>query len=153
MTTSVRRLVLSYDLYCPQSEHIFNINLQLLLWMLSMMLRIPAKVLITRGNNTFYYVTLSTGKLRHHISRVMRKPDFCLCENKGADQLCSNCTANQRLCFRYLDGTIPLPLKSEISSFKSVSETVQAYLCQTWSETPKTGHMINDVLFVCLLRG
>ena len=22
------------------------------------------------------------------------------CENKGADQLCSNCTADQRLCFR-----------------------------------------------------
>ena len=22
-----------------------------------------------------------------HMSRVMRKPDFCLCENKGADQL------------------------------------------------------------------
>ena len=26
-------------------------------------------------------------------SRVMRKPEFCLCVNKGgADQLCSNCT-------------------------------------------------------------
>ena len=24
----------------------------------------------------------------------------CICENKGADQLCSNCTADQRLCFR-----------------------------------------------------
>ena len=36
----------------------------------------------------------------------MRKPDFCLCENKGADQLCSNCEADQRLCFRYTDSTI-----------------------------------------------
>ena len=29
------------------------------------------------------------------MSRVMRKPDLCLCENKGADQLRSNsdCTA------------------------------------------------------------
>ena len=35
----------------------------------------------------------------------MRKPDFCLCENKGADQLCSNCEADQRLCFRYTDST------------------------------------------------
>ena len=35
------------------------------------------------------------------MSRIMRKPDFCICENKGADQLCSNCTADhQRLCFR-----------------------------------------------------
>ena len=33
----------------------------------------------------------------------MRNPDFCLCENKGADQLCSNCTTDQRLCFRYSD--------------------------------------------------
>ena len=38
----------------------------------------------------------------------MRKLDFCLCENKGADQLCSNCTADQHLCFRYTDSTIPL---------------------------------------------
>ena len=33
----------------------------------------------------------------------MRKTDIYLCENKGADQLCSNCTADQRLCFRYTD--------------------------------------------------
>ena len=34
------------------------------------------------------------------MSRFMRKPDFCLCENKGADQLSSYCEADQRLCFR-----------------------------------------------------
>ena len=45
----------------------------------------------------------------------MRKPDFCLCENKGTDQLSSNCTADQHLCFRYLDGTIPLLL---VQNFK-----------------------------------
>ena len=33
----------------------------------------------------------------------MRKPAFCICENKDADQLCGNHTADQRLCFRYLD--------------------------------------------------
>ena len=38
----------------------------------------------------------------------MRKSDFCLCENKGADQLCSNCTADQHLCFRYMDSSIIL---------------------------------------------
>ena len=32
----------------------------------------------------------------------MRKPDFCICENKDADQLHSNSTADQRLCFRYI---------------------------------------------------
>ena len=33
----------------------------------------------------------------------MRKPAFCICENKAADQLCGNRTADQRLCFRYKD--------------------------------------------------
>ena len=50
-----------------------------------------------------------------HMSRVVRKLAICICENKGADQLCSNCTADQRLCFRYIDSTIPLLPKSEIS--------------------------------------
>ena len=31
----------------------------------------------------------------------MRKPDFCIGENKGADQLRGNREADQRLCFRY----------------------------------------------------
>ena len=30
------------------------------------------------------------------MSRAVRKPDFCLCKNKGADQLRSNCEADQR---------------------------------------------------------
>ena len=42
------------------------------------------------------------------MSRVVRKPAFCICENKGADQLRSYREADQRLCFRYMDSTIPL---------------------------------------------
>ena len=53
----------------------------------------------------------------YHMSRIVRKPDFCLGENKGADQLRGNREADQRLCFRYTDSTISLLLKSEISSF------------------------------------
>ena len=53
----------------------------------------------------------------YYMSRIVRKRDYCLCENKGADQLRSNCEADQRLCFRYSDSAIPLLLKSEISSF------------------------------------
>ena len=51
--------------------------------------------------------------------RLMGKPTICIGENKGADQLCGTCNreADQRLCFRYSDSTIPLLLKSEISSF------------------------------------
>ena len=51
----------------------------------------------------------------------MRKPTIYICENKGADQLHGNREADQRLCFRYTDSTIPLLLKSEISSFKPAS--------------------------------
>ena len=41
----------------------------------------------------------------------MRKPTFCICENKDADQLRGNREADQRLCFRYTDSTIPLLAK------------------------------------------
>ena len=51
-----------------------------------------------------------------NMSRVMRKPTFCICENKDADQLRGNREADQRLCFRYINSTIPLLSKSEISS-------------------------------------
>ena len=41
-----------------------------------------------------------------HMSRVVRKPDFCICENKDADQLRGDREADQRLCFRYIDSTL-----------------------------------------------
>ena len=69
------------------------------------------------------------------MSRVMRKPTFCICENKDADQLRGNREADQRLCLRYIDGTIPLLFKSEISSRKPSSVAVQPGLCQTRLET------------------
>ena len=34
-----------------------------------------------------------------NMSRIVRKPDFCLGENKGADQLRGNREADQRLFF------------------------------------------------------
>ena len=33
------------------------------------------------------------------MSLVMRKPAFCICENKDADQLRGSREADQRLCF------------------------------------------------------
>ena len=71
----------------------------------------------------------------------MRKPAFCICENKDADQLRGNREADQRLCFRYTDRTIPLLPKTEISSLWPSSVTVQPGLCRTWSEIPKTGFL------------
>ena len=44
----------------------------------------------------------------------MEKPTICIGENKDADQLRGNREADQHLCFRYTDSTIPLLLKSEI---------------------------------------
>ena len=41
----------------------------------------------------------------------MRKPTVCIGENKGADQLCSNCTADQHLCYRPFDSKMPLLFK------------------------------------------
>ena len=51
-----------------------------------------------------------------NMSRIVRKPAFCICKNKDADQLRNNCETDQRLCFRYSDSAIPLLPKSEISS-------------------------------------
>ena len=62
--------------------------------------------------HVYWYMQLISGeRLQDHWS------SGCLCENKGADQLRGNREADQRLCFRYSDSTIPLLLKSEISSF------------------------------------
>ena len=65
----------------------------------------------------------------------MRKPTICICENKDADQLRGNREADQRLCFRFIDSTIPLLSKSEISSLWPSSVAVQPELCQTRLET------------------
>ena len=75
----------------------------------------------------------------------MRKPT-CICETKGADQLCSNCTADQYLCFRYTGSTIPLLLKSEISGFYFASVTVLAGLCQAWSEPQIVGFLMQSLI-------
>ena len=64
----------------------------------------------------------------------MRKPAFCICENKDADQLRGNREADQHLCFRYTYSTIPLLSKSQISSLYPSSVVVQPGLCHTVSK-------------------
>ena len=63
----------------------------------------------------FHYLT--SHFILWHMSRLVGKPTICIGENKDADQLRGNREADQRLCFRYSDSTIPLLLKAEISSF------------------------------------
>ena len=55
-------------------------------------------------------------KKTSNLSHVMRKPFFAIYENKDADQLRGDGKADQRLCIRYTDSTIPLLPTSEISS-------------------------------------
>ena len=59
------------------------------------------------------------------MSRVERKPPFCICENKDADQLRGNHEADQRLCFRYKYSTIPLLPKYKILSLYPACVVVQ----------------------------
>ena len=71
----------------------------------------------------------------------MRKPAFCICEKKDADQLHCNGKADQRFCFRYIDNTIPL-----LPKYKNIKPLVifcgcTARFVSDWSETPKTGFL------------
>ena len=78
----------------------------------------------------------------------MRKQTVCIGENKVADQLFSNCTADQCLCFRCTDSTILLLLKSR--NFKLIwpaSVTIQVALCQTWSDTPIIGFLTHRLIY------
>ena len=77
----------------------------------------------------------------------LRKPNFCICENKDADQLCGDREADQRLCFRYIDSTIPLLSKFEISCLSPSSVAVQPGLCRTRLETPKTGFLTMRLIY------
>ena len=63
-----------------------------------------------KGRFCIYTVTATMS-----LSRLMGKPTICIGENKDADQLRGNREADQRLCFRYSDSTIPLLIKSETS--------------------------------------
>ena len=61
----------------------------------------------------------------------MGKPTICIGENKGPDQLRGNPEADQCLCFRYTDSTIPLLSKSKISSLLRLYRPVVLELVKT----------------------
>ena len=60
---------------------------------------------------------------------------------KDTDQLHGNRTADQCLCF-YIDCTILLLLKSEISNHLPFLWLHSPVCVRTWSETPKTGFLM-----------
>ena len=88
-----------------------------------------------------YFMTVFESRKQH-----LRKPDFCLCKTKGTDQLCSNCTADQCLCFCYMDSRILLLPLSEILSLWPSSVGAQARFCQNRLSS-FMAHMIST--FVC----
>ena len=61
----------------------------------------------------------------------MGKPTFCICENKDADQLFSNCEADRRFWFCYTDSIIPLLSGSNISGPWPSAVTVRVELLWT----------------------
>ena len=89
------------------------------------------------------------------MSRRMGKTTICICKNKDPDQLRSNCQADQRLCFGYMDSAMPLLLISKISSFWTGPVTVQAGLYQTWSETQIVGFLMswNNLSCISIICG
>ena len=93
----------------------------------------------------------------NHMSRLMGKQTFHICENKDAVQLRGNRKADQRLCLRYLDSTIPLSPKYKILILQLSPVAVQPALCQTWSESKllvfsRSGSCLN-VLHTLNFRG
>ena len=52
----------------------------------------------------------------------MRKHTFCKLENKRADQLSGYCTADQHLCFHYVDSTSPLKFQASSHLFLLYSQ-------------------------------
>ena len=79
--------------------------------------------------------------VRHNLGHVMRKADFAYAKTKTKNQLRSNCAADQRLCFHYIDSTTPLLPKYKISSLQPSSVAVQLGLCRTWSEFLKNSFL------------
>ena len=72
----------------------------------------------------------------------MRIPVVYVCENKDLDQLYSNRTADQGLCFRSIASIMHLRYKTEISSFYLASGTIQVVFCWTWSEIQSVGFLM-----------
>ena len=100
-------------------------------------------------HNLCFRVEISKPQFYFKFGSLMRKPAFCICENKAnkaADQLRSNRATDQRHCFRNIGSTIPLLPKSEISNLLPSSVAAQPGLCRIWSETPTTGFLMTRLL-------
>ena len=81
----------------------------------------------------------------------MRKPALCICENKDnsdsdRDQLCSNCAADQCLCFPYIDTTMHLLSKSKIQASSHLLWLYSLVCVVPGQETLKTGFLTTRLI-------
>ena len=75
--------------------------------------------------------------LNINLGCFMRKPNFCVGENKNADQL-HRCTADQPLCFCLITTCSTIPLRPESKTFKPVSIKCTAWFVSNMVKTFKT---------------
>ena len=107
----------------------------------SISINLPSFNMIDHNSmNSPSQIWLTLVSVHLNLSRDVRKPDFCICENKNRE-------ADQRLWFHHLDSTIPLLSKPEIPSLWPSSVAVQPCLCGTWSKTPKTGFLMSRLIW------
>ena len=76
-----------------------------------------------------------------------QKTCFCICKNKDADQLHGNGTADQRICFRYIDSTILYFLNPK---FQASSHLLWLY-SPLWLETLKTGFLRTQLIWLRII--
>ena len=61
---------------------------------------------------------------------IITENQVCICENTGVDQLSSNCTADQRLCFCPIDNTmhqVSLTFSMLSNIVKSISQPTDVF--------------------------
>ena len=77
--------------------------------------------------------------LFYHTSRIMSKPAFCICKNKGADQLCGY-TTDPHLCFPHTDSTIPFFLNPKFQASRHLLKLCSPVCVEPGSLLP--GHFL-----------
>ena len=81
----------------------------------------------------------------HDMSCAVRKPAFCICVNKDADQLRGH-DADQRLCFRCTDSKSLYFLNPKFQA-TSFFVDVQPRLCGTRLKKPNTGFLTTRLIY------
>ena len=78
----------------------------------------------------------------------MRKPYFCIDENKGTDQLRgNNHAADQHHCFCIIDNTIPLQFKASSHNLWMYSLVCVGPVSPGW-KNPRTGFLMMWLIFI-----